>query len=364
MNSQQARFSDQYLEKDLRDRAIELLRPHLNASAKAAAHAPEVIAKLKSLRLPGDDGFRSAADTAVELCAATEALAWGDISVCYSWLVSRQVAWIISQCGTDAQKERWLPRFEENPLLPASLYLYEGSGARIDEMSTRISVRGNDHIVTGYKSPVFHADTAEVSVVVGLDGEGALAAVIGEGQLGNVRFGGVDAPVCALAACAPATEAWIDDLKLPIEARLNVEGLRRAIVVCRLAHAAACVGMAQAATRYAGEWAQRRQAFGKAIIGFQGIAFPLANLLIEADAVKMGILDLAARAESGPNIELSVDAVIARVNRLVEDASRLSVQTMGVHGIISDHPTSAWYQAAPMLASVDFDPACSPFLPA
>jgi alkylation response protein AidB-like acyl-CoA dehydrogenase len=33
-----------------------------------------------------------------------------------------------------------------------------------------------------------------------------------------------------------------------------------------------------------------------------------------------------------------------------------AVQTLGVHGIIADHPVERWYRAAATLAAIDFDP--------
>jgi alkylation response protein AidB-like acyl-CoA dehydrogenase len=350
--------------ESLKVEAVNRLRPFIEISQKEAAIPDAARSVVAGLDLPGADGFQSGATSPVDFCEAAEALAWGDPAICYSWLVSRQVAWIIAECGTPEQKKKWLPQFASDPLLPASLYLQEGPGTSLDELSTTVVADGAGSRINGYKSPVFHADNAKVGVVVSRDENGALCAALVEGAPPEIVFEGLNHAPSALAACRPASAAWIRDLHVAEDAKLDGGDLARAVTVCRLAHASVCVGVAAAATRYAGEWAQRRVAFGKPIIGFQGVAFPLVNLVLEADAVRLGVQDLVSPQHESKSLARKTDDVMARANRLIEDASRISVQTMGVHGITSDHPTPTWYKVAPALASVDFNPRNSPLLPA
>lgn len=348
----------QYL-GELRKIAAEKIRPFRSEIEAERQFSGDVLDVLKSLALPGDDGFEAEGRSASDFCFAAEAMAWGDLSAGYAWLNARQAAWMIASLGTAEQKAKWLPRFAGNPVLPASLYLQEGRGASPSEYETSVRAGNGLLRIDGYKSPVFHPVTAEVSVVVGRDADGALCVALLEGAQNGIRFTGLQSDRLALQACPSATEAWIDNLEVPAENLMTGGDVGRAVSVCRMAHAAFCIGVATAATSYAGDWARRRVAFGKPIISFQGVSFPLVDLLLATDAVRLGIQDLLRADISSDALELEVNQILAEANQVVQDAGREGVQTMGVHGVISDHPASSWYKAAAVLASLDFDPLAS-----
>jgi alkylation response protein AidB-like acyl-CoA dehydrogenase len=234
--------------------------------------------------------------------------------------------------------------------------MLEGRGLAPSEFETSIRVRGNRLVVNGYKSPVMYPRTAVASVIVGRDAEGNLAAVLAERPGDAVEFR-EGCGRLAMAACPSAIEARILDLELPADAALKSEGLHRALMICRLAHASVCIGTAAAATRYAGEYAQKRLAFGKPIIAFQGVSFVLADLVMEADAMRLSVLDLVTAKDLTPeDLERQANAVIAQANQLVSDAAREGVQIMGVAGVTTEHPQERLYRSAAVLASIDFDP--------
>ncbi|GGF49456.1 acyl-CoA dehydrogenase [Aliidongia dinghuensis] len=346
---------------DLKEAATKTLRP-FRFQVETERRIPEAVTEeLARLALPGANGFSEALDdapTASAFCLAAEALGWGEPSIAYSWLVSRQVAWVISEAGSPEQKAKWLSRFAGDPLFPASLYLQEGRGAPPSELETTVLEKGDSFRVDGFKSPVFNPTTAEVSVVVGRDASGKLRAVLMEDRGDRVLFSGLQERRLALSGCSVALEAQIEGLEVPAENVLPGD-VSRAISVCRLSHAALCLGIAGAATRYAGEWARTRVAFGKPIIGHQGVSFPLADLVMAADALRLSIQDLLLGDLPADELERQTNHIVAEANQVVQDAGREGVQTMGVHGIISDHPASHWYKAAAVVASVDYDPLTS-----
>ncbi len=342
--------------QDAKAAAVELLRPYAWEADKMGGIPAAVRAAVEALDLPGADGFAAGVDDAAAFCATAEALAWGDPGIAYAWLASRQVAWVIASCGTEAQKAKWLPRLASDPFLPASLYLHEGRGLTPSEFETQVRRDGEGFLVNGYKSPVMYPQTAVVSVVVGRDEAGALAALVVEGPPEGVAFKDAGGRRLALRACPNAIEARISNLRAPAEAALRPEGLLRAVTICRLAHAAVCVGAAAAATRYAGEWALKRVAFGKPIISYQAVAFPLVNLVMDADAARLSIVDLTRAKLEAPDLERQTNQVVAHANQLISDAGREGIQMMGVHGVLELHPQEGFYRSAAVLASIDFDP--------
>ena len=345
------------LDGELKSFAIENFAPLAREAEDAGTLPQNAKAALGKFGLPGADGFASGTDDPISFCMAAEGLAYGDAGIAYAWLASRQVAWLIASCGTDEQKSKWLPKFAEDPALPARLFLLEGRGLAPGELETSIRAVGNHIVVNGYKSPVMYPETAVVSVIVGKDENGELAAVVAEDLGGSVEFRGTEARRLALTACPSALDARINDLELPAASMMQSEGLHRAVTECRLAHASVCIGAAASATHYAGAYARERTAFGKPIIAFQGVSFPLVDLLLEAEAAHLSVLNLLTDKETtDEERDRRAGAILAHTNQLLIDAGREGVQTMGVAGVTTEHPEERVYRNAGVLASLDFDP--------
>jgi alkylation response protein AidB-like acyl-CoA dehydrogenase len=126
--------------------------------------------------------------------------------------------------------------------------------------------------------------------------------------------------------------------------------------VCRLAQAAVSLGAAESATRYAADWGKNRTAFGRPLVGFQGVAFPLANLFMDADSTRLALIEAVSGVTASGDAEERTSRVVGQVNHLVRNASREGIELMGVHGVITDHPVERIYRSAGVLAGIDFDP--------
>ncbi len=348
--------------EDLKELATGL-RDYASEAEDSGSVPSTVRSELTRFGLPGADGFVEGVGDPVAFCLAAESMAWADAGIAYAWLASRQVAWIIAACGTDEQKAKWLPRFASDPFLPASLYMYEGRGIAPSESQTEIRRHGNQLLVNGYKSPVMYPRTAVVSVIVGRDEDGGLTAVIAENPGEAVIFSSEESGRrIGMTACPSAIEARISDLVVPADAALHSQGLLKALTTCRMVHAAICVGTAAAATRYAGDYAREREAFGKPIIGFQGVSFTLTDLYMEAEALRLSLLDVATADIDEERREQRANDIISSANQLIAHCGREGVQIMGAAGIVKDRPQERVYRNAAVLASIDFDPLNSPLV--
>jgi alkylation response protein AidB-like acyl-CoA dehydrogenase len=200
---------------------------------------------------------------------------------------------------------------------------------------------------------------AEVHVVVARDDDGLIAFVMDDAG-DNIAFHGADERKLAMAA-VPMARASIVGLRIGDEAVLGRLALSRALSVCRLAQASVSIGASEATTRYAADWGTRRVAFGRPLVGFQGVSFVLANLLMDIEAARLGVYDALGRAQASEDeLEAVTSHLVAHVNRLVGDAGREGVELMGVHGVIADHPAERIFRSAAVLAAIDFDPLTHP----
>lgn len=342
--------------------AVDRLRP-LAAKAEAGAALPpelgEILTELPWL--PGTDAFASGETDPLAFCRAAEGLGWADPALAFGWLTSRQVAWLIASCGTPVQRERYLPRLSASPTLAVSLLFFEGYGRAPSELETTARAVDNRWVLDGRKTAVAHAGTAEFGVIVARDEDGELRAFVVD-DLSTVRYRGDDGRWLALGALGMASSAEINNVEVGPEAALNADGLAAALSVCRLAQASLLLGAAESATRYAADWTVNRTAFGRPLVGFQGVAFVLANLFMDIESTKASRENAVSALTEGLDSEHITSRVVAQTNHLMRNASREGIELMGVHGVITDHPVERIYRSAGLLAAVDFDPLLNPLV--
>ena len=111
--------------------------------------------------------------------------------------------------------------------------------------------------------------------------------------------------------------------------------------------AAQAVGIARAAFEFARDYAVEREAFGRPIMDFQGVAFPLADLAADIDAARLLTWRAAWMARQGrpfTQAEGSMSKLVAGETavRVTEQA----IQILGGNGYTRDYPVERWHRDA------------------
>jgi alkylation response protein AidB-like acyl-CoA dehydrogenase len=104
------------------------------------------------------------------------------------------------------------------------------------------------------------------------------------------------------------------------------------------------VGVGQAVLDYVTPYVKERQAFGEPIAHRQSVAFMVANIAIELQAMRLLTWKAAARAAEGR--DFARDVALAR--KLCADKGMQigldGVQLLGGHGFVKEHPVERWYR--------------------
>ena len=107
---------------------------------------------------------------------------------------------------------------------------------------------------------------------------------------------------------------------------------------------AMAVGTCEAVKAYCIGYANDRTAFGEPISHRQSVAFMIADMAIEIDAMRMLILNAASLAEAGQPFHR--EAYLARL-LCAEKSMKIGtdgVQILGGHGFTKEHPVERWYR--------------------
>jgi alkylation response protein AidB-like acyl-CoA dehydrogenase len=104
------------------------------------------------------------------------------------------------------------------------------------------------------------------------------------------------------------------------------------------------VGTAQAVLDYVIPYCNERKAFGEPISNRQGVAFPIADIAIELEGMRLLVLRAASRIDRGsPAGRAAALARLQCASKGMEIGSD-GVQLLGGHGYIKEHPVERWYR--------------------
>jgi alkylation response protein AidB-like acyl-CoA dehydrogenase len=143
------------------------------------------------------------------------------------------------------------------------------------------------------------------------------------------------------------TTLTLTDVKVGPEAVLGERDgstYAECVRLSRLAWCALAVGTAQAVLDYVTPYVKTREAFGEPIAHRQAVAFMVADMAIELQAMRLLTYKAAARVAQG--IDATREIALAR-QLCAEKGMRIGldgVQLLGGHGFTKEHPVERWYR--------------------
>ncbi len=335
-----------YAEQDVRKVAHE---------ADENNHAPDgVIAKGWELGIlpgliPEQYGGYGGEGSAVTGVLALEELAWGDLAIALKVWVPALFALPVFLSGTEEQKQAYLPAFcdVDRPIMTAALM--EPSVTFDPWRPTTTATRSNGTItLNGEKAYVPLAADAERLIVYARDSEtGKVDGYIVEKGTEGLTIGD-----CERLMGIRALETYrvaLSNVKVSEQARLGGEaGTDYATILnrSRIALGAMAVGVARASFEYARDYAKQRVQFGVPIATKQAVAFKLANMAIEVDAMRLLVWETAWHADQGHDLTALATQLkhyVAKASLFVTDGG---VHTLGGYGYIREYPVERWLRNA------------------
>jgi alkylation response protein AidB-like acyl-CoA dehydrogenase len=267
--------------------------------------------------------------------------------------------------GTDAQKQKYLPRLVSGETIGAYALSESGSGSDALAARTRATKQADGSwVLSGEKMWITNGGFADVFIVFAQAEGDQFTAFIVERAFGVVS--GNEEHKMGLHGSS-TTSILLQDVKVPAENLLGELGKGHKVALNtlnfgRFKLGAMCSGGCRAVIGEAAKYAKQRKQFGQAIADFGAIKYKLGEMTARTYALESlmyrtaGLID-AAVAESGhsggPAIaaaleELAVEASIAKVigSEVMDYVLDENVQIHGGNGFVKDYPAERYYRDA------------------
>ncbi|WP_180127755.1 MULTISPECIES: acyl-CoA dehydrogenase family protein [unclassified Acinetobacter] len=289
--------------------------------------------------LPEDLGGVAAEKNITSNILIAEQLAEGDFSLTAGLLSTFSCINAITQWGSESVQATYLAAFADDSALHASFAVQEATAAfNPYQLKTHAIADGQQYKISGEKTLVLLGEQADVLLVSAmLNGQPEVFIVQRDQSISAKKT-----PAMGLKATETVTLKFD---QTPAQ-RLGDQDFNYTsfIDLGNLMWCAMAVGTATAVKKYCIQYANERTAFGEPISHRQSVAFMIADMAIEIDAMHMLILNAASLAEAGKPFHR--EAYLARV-LCAEKSMKIGtdgVQILGGHGFTKEHPVERWYR--------------------
>jgi acyl-CoA dehydrogenase len=282
--------------------------------------------------------------SAVTGVLALEEMAYGDLAGALAVMAPGLFATPIMLVGSQAQKETYLPPLVEAEWQPYSAAMIEPQFDYDPNELKTVAVRdGSDYVLTGEKAYVPFADQAEWLIVYARLEDSTQGFIVQAGIQGlkvgeRQKLMGIHS--------LPVFKLSLDGVRVPAANRLGgPEGHDFAPIIAAawVATAAAALGLARAAFDYSRDYAKDREVFGVKVAQKQAIAFMLAEMATEIEAIRLLTWEAAWKLDNGVQ-GASQEAYLAfcGASDMAMMVTDRAVQILGGHGYIREHPVELW----------------------
>lgn len=259
----------------------------------------------------------------------------------------------ILQFGTEAQKNKWLPRLATGEWIGAWGLTEPNTGSDAGNMKTVAVKEGDHYLLNGAKNFITHGKSGNVAVVMARTGEagdahGVTAFVIEKPHPGFTH--GRKENKLGMRA-SETTELILQDCRVHQDQVLGAEGdgFIQAMKVLdggRISIAALSLGIAMGAYEAALAYSQQRQQFNQAIAGFQGISFKLADMATEIQAAALLTYRAADLKNRGANATRESAMAKYYASEVAVRTANEGLQIFGGYGYTKDYPAEKFYRDA------------------
>lgn len=352
---------EQAIVKTVHDFVDKQVRPVARELEHANTYPEELIEAMKEmgifgLAIPEPYGF--AAVSMPCYAQVTEELARGWMSLAGAMGGHTVVSKLLLQFGTEAQKEKYLPRMATGELRATMALTEPGGGSDLQAMRTVATKDGSGYVINGSKTWISNARKAGLVALLCKTDPAATPAHKGVSILLVEKVPGFtvskDLPKLGYKG-VESCEINFVDCRVDSDAVLGgVEGqgfaqMMKGLEVGRIQVAARATGVARAAFDDALQYAQDRESFGVPIWQHQSVGNMLADMGTKLYAARSLLLDAAERIDAGGRCDMEAGMAKLFASETAMEIALNAVRIHGGYGYSTEYDVERYFRDAPLM---------------
>ncbi|MFQ5696291.1 MAG: acyl-CoA dehydrogenase family protein [Terriglobia bacterium] len=322
----------------------EKVKPIIEKHAQAGTFPTELIPQIGELGYLGANlkGYGCAGLSAVEYGLIMQELERGDSGLrSFVSVQGALVMWPIYAYGSEAQKEKWLPRLQKGEAIGCFGLTEPGFGSNPGGMLTRARKDGDGYRLNGEKLWITNGSIADVSLVWAKDDEGEIGGFLVE--KGTKGFKAWDVHDKYSLRASVTSGLALGDCRIPSCNRMpQAKGLRAALgclTQARYGIGWGALGAAMECYETAVDYAKERKQFaGKPIASHQLVQEKLVWMLSEITKGQLLALQVGRLKDRGKANFAHISLLKKNNVGVALECARRARDVLGANGITGDYP--------------------------
>ncbi|MCO4754260.1 MAG: acyl-CoA dehydrogenase family protein [Bacteriovoracaceae bacterium] len=294
-----------------------------------------------------------------DFCAVLEEVAKSSVPYAVTVSVSTMVQGMLSNFGTQEQKQKYLPELTSGEEIAAFCLSESHAGSDAGALKTTAKKTEGGYVLNGSKMWITSGGVAKTYVVMartgGDGGRGISAFIVEDGQEG---FGYGKKENKMGWRTSPTRELVFENCFVPQENMLGAEGegfkiAKSALAAGRITIGSIAVGLSQRALDEAIKYSLERKQFNQPIFDFQGLQWMMADMATEIEASRLLVNAAAQKLDSNKE-----DVKLASMAKMKATDTAMSVTTDSVQihggvGYTTEYPVERYMRDAKVLQIVE-----------
>lgn len=342
--------------------------PHATALEHEDAYPQDIVDGMKEMGLFGlmiPEEYGGLGESLLTYALVVEEIARGWMSV--SGVINTHfiVAYMLRQHGTQAQKEKYLPRMATGETRGSFSMSEPDLGSDVAAIKTRAKQDGDDYVIDGAKMWLTNGGTSNLTAVLVKTDEGAdkphqnlttflvekptgygevAPGLIVPGKIDKMGYKGVDTTELVFKGHRISGEQILGG-----ERGKGFAHMMDGVEVGRVNVAARACGIAIRAFELGVEYAQQRSTFGKPIVQHQAIAFKIAEMATKVEAAHLMMVNAARLKDRGQRNDVEAGMAKMLASEYCKEVTEEAFRIHGGYGYSKEYEIERLMREAPFL---------------